>query len=282
MTEWEQYVSHHARFFDPFSLVSGLIHNGYGLDDVVFKSYYSLASQVSLIERVEFNNRDRKVVITLNLGLLAPNTPLPSYFFKQIHKGDIDAQVFFDFFGFFDDRVLRQYILALYPELNATLIGEWETFKRHELQTLKLDTTASLHWLMQQVFPELQVRIRKAQLKRGLELEPLILGKSTLGVRSVFGRRTELPTNGVVISLISDEERFSDDMPWAYEVEARLQQQIFPLLRSTGLFIEIWLVIRIKDGWLKLDKESYLGYEEIKGEQLQFRHIQIFAGRLLE
>ena len=75
--------------FDFISLWRLLNYLGYANNRIRFKSYNSLVSQNSLIRKLSFDGQDeKKVVITLNLGLLGPQTPLPSYFQKMIDDGD--------------------------------------------------------------------------------------------------------------------------------------------------------------------------------------------------
>jgi hypothetical protein len=44
--------------------------------------------------------------------------------------------------------------------------------------------------------------------------------------------------------------------------------------------LEIVLVIRAQKTWAKLDSESYLGYDKIRGGEEDYRRITIFSGRL--
>jgi hypothetical protein len=159
---------------------------------------------------------------------------------------------------------------------------DWESRKRAMLFSLKLDTVNTLHWLSQLVFPELQVRVEKATLKRRVELGLPILGKSRLGYQTVFGKKQELPMPGKRITLISDEDNFTNGQPWAEEINLRLQNLIFPVLRCVGIDLEIWLVIRNKSSFLSLKQSSYLGYDNVASDQLQFRHIRIFSGHLYD
>ena len=266
--------------FDPFSLLILLTHLGYGMDEILFRSHFSASSQSRLVESIEFNDSPKKAVISLNLGLLSGQSLLPTYLFKQVDNESVEEDLFAGFFGYFDDRLLRRFLLAIYPELNQSLIQNWESQKRAELYTLKLDSIITLHWLMQLVFPELQVRVEKATLKRHVILNSPILGKFHLGHQTVFGKRKEIPMPGKLITLITDEGDFTNGQPWPHEINLRLQSLIFPLLRSVGMCMEIWLVIRSQGTALSLKQNSYLGYENIHSDKLQSRRIRIFSGYL--
>lgn len=267
--------------FDPISLLKLLAHLGYDMDEILFCSTFGACSQSRLLESIEFRSSPRKVVITLNLGLLGGQSVLPNYLFKQVHNNTIDAQRFAEFFGYFDDRLLRRFLLAIYPEFDETVFQNWEARKKSALYTLRLDSIATLHWLMQLVFPELQVRVEKVALQRSIDLGAPILGKSRLGYRTVFGKIKKLPVPGKRITLITDEDNFTSDQPWPHEIERRLKKLIFPVLQGVDLHLEIWLMIRTQGSYLGLKQNSYLGYENLLSDKLQFRRIRIFSGRLI-
>lgn len=282
MTPQEAQIARKVRRFDPVCLLRSLMHLGYAFEDIWFRSHYSTCSQASLVEAIEFSKEPRRAIVTLNLGLLGGQSILPSYMFKQVHSDQIEANRFTEFLGYFDDRILRRYLLAIYPEMDAALYRDWEARKRGGLFTLKLDSVATLHWLARQVFPELQVRVEKAALTRDVEMNPPVLGKTRLGYQAVFGKRVKLPVPGRKITLIAEEDEFATGQPWPQEIQRRLDALVFPLLRVVGVDLEVWLVIRAQRGWLRLEQQSYLGYEGFLGGKPGFRRIRIFAGRLFD
>jgi hypothetical protein len=221
-------------------------------------------------------------LIELNLGLLGAQSVLPDYFFKQVDVGIIDARQFVAFFKYFDHLLLRNYILALYPELNEKDYKSWESRKHELLFTMRLDSTSSLHWLTQLVFPELLVRVEKSSFNRNIELGNPVLGKAKLGYHTVFGKNRTIPVTGKRITLITDEDNYINDRPWTEEINHRLEKLIFPVLRKVGLDLEIWLVNRAQGNWLSLNQGSYLGFDTIISDNLQFRRIRIFSGRLFD
>ncbi|MDI1292495.1 MAG: hypothetical protein PSV18_07095 [Methylobacter sp.] len=281
MTLLETRIVQNIWRFDPISLLKLLAHLGYDIDEILFCSTFGACSQSRLLESIEFRHSPRKVVITLNLGLLGGQSVLPNYLFKQVHNNTIDAQRFAEFFGYFDDRLLRRFLLAIYPEFDETIFQNWETRKKSAVHTLRLDSIATLHWLTQLVFPELQVRVEKVTLQRSIDLGSPILGKSRLGYQTVFGKIKKLPVPGKQITLITDEDSFTKEQTWPHEIERRLQKLIFPVLQGVDLHLEIWLMIRTQGSYLGLKQNSYLGYENLLSDNLQFRRIRIFSGRLL-
>jgi hypothetical protein len=197
-----------------------------------------------------------------------------------VANNTIDAQRFIEFFGYFDDRVLRRLIFAIYPEFDETIFQNWEDRKRTSLFTMRLDSIISLHWLMQLVFPDLQVRVEKTTLYRTIDLGAPIIGKSKLGYQAVLGKIKKLPVLGKRITLITDEDEFKKYEPWPVEIEKRLREIIFPILQPVDVYLEIWVVIRSQGNWLSLQENSYLGYENIVSNNLQFRKILIFSGHV--
>lgn len=281
MTLLETRIVQNIWRFDPISLLKLLAHLGYDIDEILFCSTFGACSQSRLLESIEFRHSPRKVVITLNLGLLGGQSVLPNYLFKQVHNNTIDAQRFAEFFGYFDDRLLRRFLLAIYPEFDETIFQNWESRKKSAVHTLRLDSIATLHWLTQLVFPELQVRVEKVTLQRHIDLGSPILGKSRLGYQTVFGKIKKLPVPGKQITLITDEDSFTKEQTWPHEIERRLQKLVFPVLQGVDLHLEIWLMIRTQGSYLGLKQNSYLGYENLLSDNLQFRRIRIFSGRLL-
>ena len=282
MTLLETRISQNSWRFDPINLLLVLMHIGYDMEDIVFCSHFSTSSQTRLIVSVEFQESPKKVLVTLNLGLLGGQSLLPNYLFKQVDDNIIEEQRFAKFFGFFDDRLLRRFLLAIYPEYDQSIVPNWEARKKASLQTLKLDSVANLHWLTQLIFPELQVRVEKLTLQRHIDLGAPILGKTQLGYQAVLGKIKKMPVLGKRITLISDEDNFKNNQPWPDEVEQRMQKLLLPTLQGIDLDLEIWLMIRSQSTSLSLKADSYLGYENIEGEAAQIRQIRIFSGRLYD
>ena len=220
------------------------------------------------------------VIITLNLGLLGAQSALPSYFQKKMHKSSVDYIRFVDFIGYFDNFLIKSYLFAIYPEINRVLFTDWESTKRRYLQMLDLKLCSTLHWFFQLVFPELGVKVEKAQMQRGMQIESIQLGKTVIGDDAVFGKKTTVPVYGRRATLISESDLTDPGEPWLGVIRQRLAEQVFPILSSVGIDMEIFLVIRAQKGWAKLHTNSYLGYDKIRGGQEKYRRILIFKGRI--
>jgi len=277
----ERKISKKIHEFDLISLLKLLIHHEYLLEEIHFRSHMSTCSQSGLIQGIEFLYQpDRQVVITINMGLLSAQSALPSYFQKNVDTKDIDRISFGDFIGYFDHFLIRNYIFNIYPEKNIKYFSDWEITKRQYLQIMDLKSSSTLFWIFQLVFPELKIQAKKMVMERGLKASALIMGKTILGSDAVFGKKTEATVYGMHITLFSDEEFTDNGIPWPKEINSRLDDQVFPILRSAEVDVEIILVIQSQKRWMKLESESYLGYDKMKGGKAQARRIRIFRGQL--
>lgn len=279
--DFERKILKKIHEFDLFSLLKLLMYHGYLLEEIHFRSHMSTCSQSGLIQGIEFLYQpERQVVITINMGLLSAQSALPSYFQKNVDTKDIDSISFGDFIGYFDHFLIRDYIFNIYPEKNIKYFSDWEITKRQYLQIMDLKSSSTLFWVFQLVFPELKIQVEKMVMERGLKALALIMGKTILGSDAVFGKKTDATVYGMHITLISDEEFTDNGIPWPKEIKNRLDDQVFPILRSAEADVEIILVIRSQKRWMKLESESYLGYDKMKGGKAQARRIRIFRGQL--
>ena len=283
MTSLKRKISDEIHRFDFISIILLLQMMGYHQDQIFFRSDYSLCSQPSLLADIEFRDVPAaQVIIHVNLGLLSVQSTIPSYFFKKLDQGVIDSEAFTDFLAFFDQHLLRKYVLSLYPEINPEVFPDWKLAKSQFAGMLKLRSCSTLHWLFSLIFPELGVRAEKALLSRKLEGDGVVLGKASLDGSCVFSKRAGAPVHGLRVTLTSDEERTNMDVPWPREISERMESMIFPLLRRVGIDLEVFLIIRSRTSWARLHPESYLGYDMLKGGKVQLRRVPVYSGCLVE
>jgi hypothetical protein len=269
--------------FDLISLIRLLFYYGVQPEEILFKSHMSICSQSGLIQHIEFQLRpERRVTITINMGLLSAQSALPSYFQKNIAARDIDNQIFADFIGYFDHVLIQNYIFNLYPENNPKYFSNWERTKRDYLKLMDLKSCSTLFWIFELAFPELKIQVEKITVNRDIKAAALIMGKTILGSDSVFGRRTTVPVYGRHVTLFSNQETTVTGTPWPKEIQIRLENRVFPVLRSAEIDLEITLIIKTQKRWMKLHAESYLGYDKMKGGEAQYRRIRIYRGLLRE
>ena len=266
--------------FDLISLLKLLFYYGYKQNEILFRSNMSTCSQPGIIYDIKFiESPDWSIEIAVNIGLLSAQSPLPSYFQKSLDEKGGNQQEFEDFIGYFDNFLIWNYVLNLYPELNKKYYKDWNKNIRTYLQLLDLKSTSTLFWLFQLVFPELKTQVKKITMQRGLIVAPIIMGKSVLGSDAVFGQKTGAPVYGLEVTLFSEDEIANAGVPWPKEIRNRLKDQVFPLLKPEDVNLEICLVIRSQKRWLQFSEESYLGYDRMKGGKDQLRKIRIFKGQ---
>jgi hypothetical protein len=260
---------------DLASLFAALRRLGYGWEQLRFASHATLESPSRLIQSLELDDEPRQARITLNLGLLGPQSPLPSYIFKELDAGTLDAATFFRFIGFFDHVALARLLLGIHPELDRQLFADFERTRQEELQLLNLRSTATLHWLFQELFPELAVRVEPVRKTRLLRTRLIRLGNAEIGGEESFGGHARALGPGQRITLFSDGERAGSGRPWPMEARARLDERVLPLLGQYGVQLEVLLVIREQQSWARLHDGSHLGYEQLRGAQAR-HELKIF------
>ena len=280
-TPLEKKISAKIRQFNIVALLRLLVWAGYPREKIRFKSHPGISSQKGLIQDIEFREApERRVVISMNLGLLSAQSPIPSYFLKMIDRGDIEPLPFNQFIGYFDHPLIFKYLMSIYSEGIQFLFPDFRDERLRSLQTLDLTSCSALHWLLRLVVPELGVSVEKAIMQHDIRTVPLRLGKSVIGSDATFGEKKRSPVYGRRITFYSDDEATPRGDPWSKEIKKRLNDLIFPLLHKLGLDVEIFLIIRTQASYAKLHSQSYLGYDKIRGGEESMRSIRLFRGRI--
>ena len=283
MNNLERKITKRVHEFDIISLLRLLMSMGYGPEEIRFKGNNSLCSQSALIHSISFYDEQvKEAVVTLNLGLLSAQSPLPSYFRKKMEDDIAGSRRFEQFIGYFDHHLIRDYICNLYPEINRFYFSSWQLTKRRFVEMLDLKSVNALHWLFQVVFPEIGVKVEKALISREMETVPIRLGKDKLGSDAVFGNKARAPISGRRITLSSEEDTTETQVAWPREIKDRLTRLVFPILQPTGIDLEINLLLKSQKRWARLHTETYLGYDSIRNGGESFRRVRIFKGHIDE
>jgi hypothetical protein len=283
MNKVEKQVAKRVHDFDFITLLRFLQYINYPPDAIRFRSHDSVSSQAGLIHDIAFKRHPlREVVITLNLGLLSAQSPLPSYFRQRMEQEEDGGYYFSRLCGYLDHHIIADYLRNIYPELNAFYFPDWETTKRQYLNILNLKSSSGLHWLFKRVFPEINVRVESVAIGSDVQAEPIRLGKTMLSPDAVFGKKTPLITNGRRLTLSTESEMTHTQVPWPREIEERLNSLIFPILRPVGVDLEIILILKSQKRWVRLHGETYLGYDRIQSNEDTYRLIRIFRGHIGE
>jgi hypothetical protein len=283
MNELEEKISKRIHEFDIISLVRLLMSMNYSSEEIRFRSHNSICSQPGLIHSINFMREPvREAVITMNMGLLSSQSPLPAYFRKKMENDVVGERLFIDFIGYFDHHLIRDYISNIYPEINRIFFPDWELTKRRYLQILNLKSLGTLHWLFQTVFPEIGVKVENAVLSSEVQTQPVRLGKTVLGNDAVFGNKTSVSLLGRRVTFYSEAEMTDTRVPWPKEIKNRLEGLIFPVLHPMGIDLEISLILKSQKRWVRLHTETYLGYDRIQSSEDTYRRIRIFRGHIGE
>src|SRR5208282_6583672 len=96
-------------------------------EEILFESATRDVSQPAPCHKIEFRTEPiRQAVLTLNLGLLGTQSPLPSYFKRILEDANVDEQSFLDFLRFFDHKLLENYLRSIYPERDPAVFHDFE------------------------------------------------------------------------------------------------------------------------------------------------------------
>ncbi|AKF85826.1 Type VI secretion, VasB, ImpH, VC_A0111 [Myxococcus fulvus] len=272
----EERIREHAGAFDMPALLELLTKEGYGPDDVELKSHRGTVHAPRLIQSVEFARNPRRVIITVNLGLLSVQSPLPSFFLKAMESLEHDAME--SFLGYFDHLLLKARFAGLFPERDGALLPGWESAAAHRLRLLRPGCPSTLHWLFSQAYPEAEVRVRRATRRQRIDTRGIRLGGAALGDGTAMGGFATVPTGGLEAWLYVDESFCGTGAAWAVEARRRLRSRVLPHLVDTPVFLTVALVIRDQHGHARVEDTSHLGYEPIIGGPEEDRQVVLFSG----
>jgi hypothetical protein len=261
----EAEIVRRARDFTLPALLRALRAAGYGDSQIALRSHPSLGFAASLVESVEFvTEPERHAVVTVNHGLLSNQGPLPAYFWELL--ADQRESLMYQFFWFFDDRLLAQECLAREPERDPFVIQHLPQVLGDLLRLLRLSSPHGLHWLFQAVFPEVEVHIRRAPATRTLEVTRTRVGHSELSAGSALLGFAQIPAGGLIVTLFTDESHTAQGQLWGTQAEERLRRHILPRLRGTDLLLTVILAVRDHYEHLELSDSHHLAYGVLYSE----------------
>lgn len=282
MISLEREMAKQAWRFDIISLLRLLISAGYGPHEIRFKGHDSLCSQPRMIQGVRFQRQGdtKEVEITLALGLLGAQSPLPSYFRKVLEADDSSATSFAEFIGFFDHQLIRDFLCGLYPELRVFFQGVGPLSMAEGLRAFDVRSLSTLHVLFSRAFPEAGVKVERRVLERPLAGETLKLGCGTLGRVGMLGHQTSVPVSGRHVALFCEEEETDERKPWAEEAVGRMQRLLFPILAPLAMELEVTLHIETRSRWVRLHGDCRLGYDTLRSTRPGPREMCLFKGQV--
>jgi len=269
---FEARVSREARRFDLRPLIELLRSRGYAREDILFEGTRQSMASPALIESIVFVDRpSRRVIVTLNLGLLADGTLLPTYF-AEVVDASPRGEAFYDFIRFFDHRLLENFLRAVYPEDEGGPFGDYERALRSYFRLTRPDSTSTLAWIFRRLMPDHCLRVERRGFTSQSGTHAFLTGKSLLDGTGILGRVYPWNSAGFIVTIIVEEETDERGRPWPAQIQARLRERILPLLEPYRIPLLVKLDVLNHASWVELEERSakaqigYLGYERIRGK----------------
>jgi hypothetical protein len=261
-------ITRRARDFTLPALLDALAALGLRFGDIEFRSQRGQAYQRSLVHSVELSAAPRRALVYLNIGLLAAQSPLPSYITGLLADGEHDGDALIAFLGLLDHPLLRERALAEYPERDRRVFCDWDRDQTLLLHLMALQSPSSLHWLFQRIYPELAVEVGRHLQDHHLVTSQVILGSTYLGESRALGGQVKLAAGSMSVTLYCEEPSSYSGRPWAREARRRLHGFILPLLEDKNMFLDVWLIFFERDTLAHLiaDRrlpDSFLGYDPL-------------------
>lgn len=255
-TTAERRLIREARRFELEALLRALLSLGYPREAVLFQSHWTRTSPASFVESLRLGRAPAGgplAVITLNMGLLSAQSPLPTHFLRALDDGRVDEDKVEVFFHFFDHVLIARHLDAAQrdalPRQTAAQL----------LRVIGLSSPTGLHWLATRLFPELEVSVGRAPVARAVKTPELVLGLATLSDEAVLGGAASVPTGGLELTLIAEEVENPAGRAWAEIVAERLEA-LWSALADEDLSVRVRLVTPRPEGLVELGR-SRLGFE---------------------
>jgi len=273
----EQRIRERIRSFDIPALLDVLAASGYGDAELEYRSHRTTVHQSHLVHDIQFSHEPTKrVVITVNVGLLSAQSPLPSFLMRMMDQ--LDHSRLEHFIGYFDHLLLQECFAGLYPERDAELLPGWPQAARDRLRLLRPTCLSTMHWLFRKVYPEAELAVRREVRQQQVRSKEMRLGASALGEGDSMGGFATIPTGGVEVRLFCSEPFAASGVPWAIEARRRFEAEVLPLLSETVLMLTVVLVLREQESVLRIERASHLGYDPLHGAPPQPQQILLFSG----
>jgi hypothetical protein len=273
----ERRIRERIRGFDIPALLSVLAASGYGDAQIEYRGHRTTLHQSHLVHDIQFIHQPlKRVVITVNMGLLSAQSPLPSFLMQTMEQLDHDRLE--RFIGYFDHLLLHACFTGLYPERDETLLPGWSETVRDRLRMLRPTSPSTLHWLFSKVFPEVELSVRREVRQQRVAAREMRLGATTLGEGDSMGGFASIPTGGMEVKIYCDEPISSNGVAWAVEARRRFESDILPLLSESVFMLTVFLVLRDQQGVLRTERDSYLGYDPLQESSLYTQQVLLFSG----
>ena len=269
-----------AATFDVLALLRALRWLGYEPDDIFFENSLDEAATRSMVRFVRFEDAPvYRAVVGVNLGLMGPNGPLPSYF-QKFAENLLDREPFDLMIRFFDHLSIKNLFASLYPDFYSRYYEDWDGVRSSYLGICGLTSVDRVHWLFSQFIPELPVHVSRARFRTTSDHHVARTGITRLDGTGIVGRGYQADTHGFQVRLHAEMERDSRGRSWAKVVTDRFQKKLRPLLEHYNVSISLTLWIENHESWARLNEQGFLGYERIQENMAAGHEVVLHDGRL--
>jgi len=229
---------------------------------VQFRSHPSHGPEPTVVRDIEV--LDDRIIVTVNLGLRAGTSPLPSYF-QALLADPACGEALAELIERLDGELLAARLATYRVDAGPLFPGDLARVRRQLLTLSQPASPTTLHWLFSTVFPELAVRVERSSLALVMPADEVCLGFGALGVATLGGQAV-LPVGGLDVVLRTVESRTWSDGAWSQEGRRRVAEHVLPALAGTGAFLRVVLVDTQAASRLALSAETYLGYDPLVGD----------------
>lgn len=269
-----------AHRFELGALLRALALAGYRGTEVVLESAITWAYRGSLVQAVRYEEAPPRAIVTLNVGLLGNQGPLPSYVYQLLEpSGNEPLETLLQFFA---SRLLADEARALCPEEDTALFPHFEGTRGSLRSLLGLGSPVGLHWLFSQVYPELEISVHRSVSTRYVPTAGVILARSCFGDGSAFGGYAPVPIGSIHVALLCNEPTDGARRPWESESVRRLREYVLPSLREHRVHLRVLLVFRDQSSWLLLSPDRHLGHQPLFEERLRTAPRQVRSAVLFD
>jgi hypothetical protein len=275
----EQRIRERIRSFDIPALLDVLATSDYRDAEIEYRGHRTTVHQSHLVHDIQFLREPRKrVIITVNMGLLSAHSPLPSFMMRTLDQLEHDRLE--RLIGFFDHRLLQECFGGLFPERDSSLLPGWPEAAKDRLRLLRPTCASTLHWLFSKIFPEAEISVRRQVRKQRVAAREMRLGASALGEGDSMGGFASLSTGGLAVQIHCAEPFSASGVPWAVEARRRLERELMPLFAESVMMLSVTLVLHEPDGILRFERGSHLGYDSLvqKGPLAEAQEVLLFSG----
>ncbi|MCP4582198.1 MAG: hypothetical protein GY839_11335 [candidate division Zixibacteria bacterium] len=265
--ELEARINSRISDFDLLALMRLLQHEGFDPGCILFQSHRTESSIYSLIHEVIL--KENWAVISINIGLLSSQSPLPDYFFKNMESDSLDQEKFIYFIRFFDHIMILNYIKNVYPEISQEYFSNWEWTKRQYLELLNLKSISVQHWLFQLVYPEFKIVSKRGKSYQTVQSDSFELGGSRFSDGAVLGGKLRIPVSSTRIVIRYENEFIGICDKWIDLVNDRFYSRLYHLFVDKEIHLDITMTFPEWRKRLHLAEGAGLGYEFMQtGERL--------------